>query len=80
MAQPLQSADPQLVALRVPPHSVEAEQSVLGGLLLDNRAWDNVVGFVSAEDFYRYDHKLIHRVIAGTLAPDRGPAAPARLH
>ncbi|MFX6250183.1 DnaB-like helicase N-terminal domain-containing protein, partial [Acinetobacter baumannii] len=45
--------------LRVPPHSIEAEQSVLGGLLLDNAAWDRIADFVSAEDFYRYDHRII---------------------
>ena len=44
---------------RVPPHSVEAEQSVLGGLLLDSAAWDNVADVVRSEDFYRPDHSLI---------------------
>ncbi|MEN7344000.1 MAG: replicative DNA helicase [Pseudomonadota bacterium] len=46
-------------SLRVPPHSIEAEQSLLGGLMLDNNAWDGVVDVVSAEDFYRADHRLI---------------------
>ncbi|MGB9983312.1 replicative DNA helicase [Herbaspirillum sp. AP21] len=54
-----ESSDPQIDALRVPPHSIEAEQSVLGGLLLDNAAWDRIADFVSAEDFYRYDHRII---------------------
>jgi replicative DNA helicase len=45
--------------LRLPPHSVEAEQSVLGGLMLDGAAWDQVADRVVAEDFYRNDHKLI---------------------
>ena len=40
------SNDPQLDSLRVPPHSIEAEQSVLGGLLLDNAAWDRIADFV----------------------------------
>jgi len=45
--------------LRVPPHSVEAEQSVLGGLLLDNSAWDRIADFCGADQFYRYDHRVI---------------------
>jgi len=57
-------ADPQLDSLRIPPHSIEAEQSVLGGLLLDNAAWDKIADFVSSEDFYRYDHRLIFQHIA----------------
>lgn len=46
-------------ALKVPPHSVEAEQSMLGGLMLDNSAWDVVVDLVSEEDFYRRDHRQV---------------------
>ena len=57
-------ADPQLLALKVPPHSVEAEQSLLGGLLLDNQAFDRIADLVSAEDFYRDDHRRIFRQIA----------------
>jgi len=59
-----ESPDPQLVALRVPPHSVEAEQSLLGGLLLDNEAFDRIADMVGAEDFYRDDHRRIFRHIA----------------
>src|SRR5271168_3660278 len=55
--------DPQLEALRVPPHSVEAEQSLLGGLLLDNKAWERIGDRVREEDFYRYDHRLIYQHI-----------------
>ena len=51
-------------SLRVPPHSVEAEQSVLGGLLLDNSTWDTVADRLTAEDFYRRDHQLIFEAIA----------------
>jgi replicative DNA helicase len=51
-------------SLRLPPHSVEAEQAVLGGLLLDNTAWDRVSGLISDADFYRRDHRLIYRGIA----------------
>ena len=57
-------ADPQLLALKVPPHSVEAEQSLLGGLLLDNQAFDKIADLVTAEDFYRDDHRRIYRHLA----------------
>ncbi len=53
--------DPQLLALKVPPHSAEAEQSLLGGLLLDNQAFDKIADLVTAEDFYRDDHRRIFR-------------------
>ena len=52
-------ADSQTLALRVPPHSIEAEASVLGGLLLDNTAWDRIGDLVRPDDFYRADHRLI---------------------
>jgi replicative DNA helicase len=55
--------DPQLLALKVPPHSVEAEQSVLGALLLDNQAFDRIGDLISGEDFYRDDHRRIWRHI-----------------
>jgi len=57
-------ADPQVANLRVPPHSVEAEQSVLGGLMLDNTAWDRIADLLAASDFYRDDHRRIFRHIA----------------
>jgi replicative DNA helicase len=50
--------------LRVPPHSVEAEQAVLGGLLLDNSTWDAIADRLRPEDFYRRDHQLIFEGIA----------------
>jgi replicative DNA helicase len=56
--------DTQALALRVPPHSIEAEASVLGGLLLDNRAWDRIGDLVRADDFYRADHRLIFDCIS----------------
>lgn len=55
----MQQKDTEVDDLRVPPHSIEAEQSVLGSLLRDNSAWDRVSGTVSAADFYRHDHRLI---------------------
>lgn len=54
----------QLDALKIPPQSVQAEQSVLGGLMLDNQTWDWVVDKVGEEDFYRADHRLIFRAIS----------------
>jgi replicative DNA helicase len=53
--------DPQLDALKLPPHSLEAEQSVLGGLLLDNEAADRVGDVASADDFYSDAHRVIYR-------------------
>ncbi len=65
--------DPQLESLKVPPHSIEAEQSVLGGLLLDNAAWDRIADFINEHDFYRYDHRLIFHNI-GKLISQAKPA------
>jgi len=59
-----ENTDPQLLALKVPPHSIEAEQSLLGALLLDNQAFDRVADLVTGEDFYRDDHRRIWRHIA----------------
>ena len=64
-------ADPQTLALRVPPHSVEAEASVLGGLLLDNAAWDRIGDVVRADDFYRADHRIIFEVVAKLIDAGR---------
>jgi replicative DNA helicase len=50
--------------LRVPPHSIEAESSVLGGLLLDSGAWDRVGDLLEESDFFRYEHRLIFSAIA----------------
>lgn len=51
-------------SLKIPPHSVEAEQSVLGGLMLENGSWDKVADLIVEQDFYRRDHQLIFRAIA----------------
>jgi replicative DNA helicase len=53
----------ETAALRVPPHSLEAEQAVLGGLLLDNSSWDSIADRLRPEDFYRRDHQLIYEAI-----------------
>ncbi len=56
--------------LKVPPHSIEAEQSVLGGLMLDNRSWEQIGDLVNEQDFYRHDHALIFRAIANLSDQD----------
>lgn len=65
------SSDPQIESLRVPPHSVEAEQSILGGLLLDNAAWDRIADVVGEGDFYRYDHRVIWQTISRLIGLSR---------
>jgi len=59
--------------IKVPPQSVEAEQSVLGGLLLDNQSWDRIADIITADDFYRREHRLIFNAIA-TLCEESSPA------
>ena len=55
--------DYAMESLKVSPHSIQAEQSVLGGLMLDNQTWDSVADKVVESDFYRKDHRLIFRTI-----------------
>lgn len=68
------SSDIQVDLLKIPPHSIEAEQSVIGGLLLDNTAMDRIADVISEQDFYRHDHKLIfhylHRLIITSRPAD----------
>ena len=75
MAQAVTSIvrDAQMDAARVPPQSIEAEQSVLGGLLLDNAAWDRIADVIGEPDFYRGDHRTIFQHIA-KLIEDNKPA------
>src|SRR6267378_4322034 len=75
MAQPIPqtSSDSQLLNLRVPPHSIDAEQSVLGGLLIDNGAFDKVGDVVTDGDFYRDDHRRIFRHVSRLI--ERGKPA-----
>ncbi len=61
---PLPNGDDAIAHLRIPPHSIEAESSVLGGLLLDNGAWDRVGDLLQDSDFYRYEHRLIYSAIS----------------
>ncbi|MES2919009.1 MAG: replicative DNA helicase [Pseudomonadota bacterium] len=67
---PAGSTDSAVANLKLPPHSLEAEQSVLGGLLLDEHAWDRAAEIVTENDFYRRDHRLIFRAI--TILADEG--------
>jgi len=65
------SRDDEVSRLRVPPHSVEAEQSVLGGLLLDNLAWDRAGDLLTDGDFYRHEHRLIYAAIGALVAQSK---------
>jgi replicative DNA helicase len=65
--------DDEVARLRVPPHSIEAEQSVLGGLLLDNGAWDRAGDLLTDSDFYRFEHRVIYGAV-GTLINANKPA------
>ena len=73
------SGDAVVQALKVPPHSVEAEQSLLGGLLIDNTAWDRLGGVLNDKDFYRPEHALIYKVIT-RLVGDNHPADVITVH
>lgn len=61
-----------------PPHSLEAEQGVLGGLMLDNDAWDLIADKVTADDFFRREHRIIFQNI-GKLANEAKPFDPVTL-
>src|SRR5688572_12991040 len=61
--------------LRLPPHSDEAEQSLLGGLMLDQRAWDQIADIVSGDDLYRADHRLIFAAVAALVERNQPPDA-----
>ena len=61
------AADPKTDAIKIPPHSIEAEQSVLGGLMLENSTWDGIADRVAEHDFYRTEHRLIFKAIAALI-------------
>ncbi len=71
--------DREVAQLRVPPHSVEAESSVLGGLLLDNMAWDRVGDLLTDGDFYRHEHQQVYAAI-GALINASKPADVITVH
>lgn len=70
-SQDYQVADAATQNLKVPPHSIEGEQAVLGGLMLDKRAWEQIADRITEVDFYRHDHRLIFRSIAKLEAADK---------
>ncbi|AFZ83677.1 replicative DNA helicase [Candidatus Kinetoplastibacterium blastocrithidii TCC012E] len=65
------TSDNKLDYLRTPPNSIEAEQSVLGGLLIDNSTWDKISGIITSDDFYRHEHRLIWKHIDSLINLDR---------
>ena len=71
--------DPELSQLRLPPQSLEAEQAVIGGLLLDNTAFDRVADLLRANDFYRGDHRQIYVAIASLIDKNQ-PADVVTVH
>jgi replicative DNA helicase len=77
--RPESRVDDEVTRLRIPPHSIEAEQSVLGGLLIDNSAWDRAGDLLSDSDFYRYEHRLIYAAI-GALVSQTRPADVITVH
>ena len=67
-AHPSDTMDAEIASLKTPPHSIEAEQAVLGGLLLNNQAWDKVVERITSADFYRKDHRTLFDAISNLEA------------
>ena len=68
----MQVEDTEVSTIKMPPYSIEAERSVIGGLMLDPQAWDRVSELVVADDFYRPEHRAVFAVIA-RLADDSEP-------
>ena len=68
----IDSTDSLINATKIPPHSNEAEQAVLGGLMLSGRAWDDIADRITETDFYRRDHRLIFRAL-GALVDEQKP-------
>ncbi len=77
--EPASARDEEVARLRVPPHSTEAEQSVLGGLLLDNLAWDRAADLLTESDFYRWEHRHIFAAINSLVASSK-PADVITVH
>jgi len=65
------SVDSQVAQLRIPPNSLEAESSVIGGLLLDNSAWDKIGDILIDADFYRYEHRLVFSSVSTLINANR---------
>ncbi|STY28693.1 Replicative DNA helicase [Legionella wadsworthii] len=67
----LQNSKKTVDPLKRPPHSVEAEQSIIGGLMLDNQAWDKVSTKLCEADFYRTEHRILFRSISALVKRDQ---------
>lgn len=67
----IQDSDAEVRNLALPPHSIEAEQSLLGGLMLENSAYDRIADILAEDDFYRHEHKLIYRAISALINENR---------
>jgi replicative DNA helicase len=67
LPSPSSRTDDDVARLRIPPHSIEGEQSVLGGLLIDNSAWDRAGDLLTETDFYRHEHRLIYTAIGALI-------------
>ncbi|QMT59602.1 MULTISPECIES: replicative DNA helicase [unclassified Legionella] len=67
----LQNSKKTVDPLKRPPHSVEAEQSIIGGLMLDNEVWDKVSTKLCEADFYRTEHRILFRAIASLVKKDQ---------
>ncbi|WP_210397805.1 replicative DNA helicase [Motiliproteus sediminis] len=65
------TVDPEIAKIKTPPHSVEAEQSVLGSLMLDDKIWDTVAEIITPEDFYRAEHRVIYTMMQKLVAAER---------
>ncbi|MFM2007517.1 MAG: hypothetical protein RLZZ09_3172 [Pseudomonadota bacterium] len=72
MAERTRKKTDNVEALKIPPYSITAEQSVIGALMLDKQSWDKVADFLIEDDFYRRDHQLIYRAIK-ILAEKQSP-------
>ena len=62
----------RIETLRTPPYSIEAEEAVIGGLLIDNEAWDKIADLISAEDFFKKENSTLFRAVT-TLAKNNDP-------
>ena len=69
--------DPAAQAVRRPPQSINSEQSILGGLMIDNNALDSIVDIIQPDDFYRRDHKIIYEHIAAMIQRGRPADSPS---
>lgn len=67
----IRASEPAIPKLKMPPHSVDAEQAVLGGLMLDNKAWDQIADRVNEKHFYRRDHQLIFRAMSKLVSESK---------